>query len=144
MLPVQPIGAIEFPISLRMEEYATELKAKRKEADDLEAKLKSVTDSIDQINTSFVELMEENHITELVIPNVGICTYHSTMYPSIKKDMKENVYNELRDIGEGAMIKTVQSVHSKTLQAWVNERIRQNLQVPNGIECFNKREVKIK
>lgn len=130
---------------MTLEEMAKELVKLENEKSTVETKLKSLSDELDFLQTELVSFMEKNQMTQSsYIDGVGICKLVSQVYPRIKDVDKDAVYNAIRAMGEGGMIKTVESIHHKTLQGWVNTRLEKNETLPEGIEIFTKKSIKIK
>lgn len=112
--------------------------------EETEGKLKMLNENLDQLQQEFVKLMKDNNILQGSVEGVGIIKLDSYLWANIPKEKQEEVYNRLKEIGEGDLIKTVQSIHHKTLSGYVNGLIKEGKDIPEGINYGFKETVKIK
>jgi len=130
---------------MELEQMAKDLVRLEDKKGKLDSDLKQVSDEIDFLQSEFVKFMEDRQMTVTShIEGVGVCKLVSQQFPRIKDVDKDAVYNKIREMGEGGIIKTVESIHHKTLQGWVNGRLEKNEVIPEGIEIYTKKSIKIK
>lgn len=114
---------------------------KENEVADLEAKLSVIKSEMDQIHGELVMDMKLSDSWELSVEGVGRVKLRISTFANIPEANKEEVYKKLRDMNEGSLIQTKESINPQTLRGWVNERRKQNMSIPEGINVFNKEMV---
>ena len=112
----------------RLVELAKELHAKKARKAELEAELKDTNKAIDKLDEELGELMETRKVDLFRVAGYGTFYTQVKNYPSIVDP--EEFINWLDAQGEGAMAK--RTVHPSTLQAWVKERLENNLGLPKA------------
>ena len=127
-----------------LERKARELYRLIDEQDHAEAKLKAVKENIDLLQLEFVALMKDNGILKKNVEGVGEIYLYTFLRASIPDAVKEATYQNLKQIGEGNLIKTVESIHHKTLSGYVNGLLKDGKPIPAGIEYNFVESVKIK
>jgi len=123
--------------------YASQLKSLMVRSEKLDIEQKELTQEISQLQQEFVAFMTTNKILKADTES-GVVSLSVGRYARIVSAEKENVFEEIRKLGEGGLIKTVESINPQTLRGWCNSRLDENLPIPKGIEIFCKEEVKLK
>jgi hypothetical protein len=131
-------------LKLSIDGKARELLRLLDKLEEYEGMMKTVKENIDMLQSEFVQLMKENGIIESAVAGVGKVKLSSSLYASILVEDRPVVFQKLRDIGEGGLIKSVESIHNKTLIGFVNGLIKEGKEIPEGIKYGFHEEVKIK
>lgn len=123
-----------------LRKHAKKLRDLKEEKDKLEQKLTETNISIQKENEEFVKVMELENVTAFKTPGIGTCFLAESVYPRITDEVL--LFKDLRKKRLGKLIK--EKIHSSTLRGLVNECLAEGKELPKGIECFYKTEVRIR
>lgn len=127
-----------------IEQKAHELHRLLDKEAELEMALKSVGENISMLQVDFTKIMKDGGIIKAQVEGVGEIKLTSSIYASILETDRPEVFAKLREMGEGGLIKTVESVHASTLKSWVKGLIDEGKTIPDKIKYGFREEVKIK
>lgn len=98
-------------------ELAKEMKAAKAKAKRAEKQMEQYKSLVHRIAIGpLAKLMEDAELDFFNVPGIGSLEYGIEVYPSYLKADTEAVFDWLRKIGDGHLIK--ETVHHKTLQGW--------------------------
>jgi hypothetical protein len=126
--------AMDADNELHMKDLASRLSRCKLAKKELEAQVTELNKEIDAIDTELSELMQARGVDLFRISGVGTFFTQVVNYPSVSNT--EEFVAWLDANGMGAMAK--RTVHPQTLKGWVNDRLREGLDVGPHVNNFQK------
>lgn len=99
---------------------------------EIEAKLKEINGGIRRLAEQVIpEYMDENEIEKHSVKGVGTIFLVTKVYANVKAEDKEAFFAELREAGNGDLIK--ETVHPSTLNAFAKEMLSNGKALPETL-----------
>lgn len=127
-----------------IESKAHELHRLLDKKEELEGNLKQTKENIAMLQSEFVKAMKDAGIIKGQVEGVGEIRLGSRTFANIPEATRPEAFEALRKLGEGGLIKTVESIHAQTLVGFVNRLLDEGKEVPACIKYGFIEEVKIK
>ena len=122
---------------LRMKELAKQLMYEKSLKKEQEEAVKETNKRIDAIDEELSQMMVARGVDLFRIKELGTFFTQEVNYPSVSNN--EEFIAWLDQNGMGAMAK--RSVHPSTLKGWVNDRLKEGLEVSPHVNVFKKTRV---
>lgn len=123
-----------------LRKHAKRLRGLKDQKSKLEQKVTETNLEIQQENEEFVKIMEIEGVSMFKSPGIGTCYLAESVYPRVVDEVL--LFKDLRKKRLGKLIK--EKIHFSTLRGLVNECLAEGRELPKGIDCFHKTEVRIR
>lgn len=105
-----------------------------------EKKVKDTNKEIGKLQPKMVELFEHLGVESMKITGVGMYYLEAQSYPNIKS--KDKLLKWLKKNKLGSLIKS--DIGYQTLRGLINERLKNGLSIPAGVETYDETKVKLR
>lgn len=114
---------------------AKRLRDAKDKKDELEEALTGTNKEIDELSKKLAERLESDGVDSIRVPDVGTVYIQIKNRPNVTD--QDGLHMYLRENGHGAMIK--ETIHPMTLIGFVNERLKNNEELPPSINNFQQK-----
>jgi len=123
-------------IKQKLQEFG-KLRAKK---DKLKAELKKLDEAIEKEEPELLDIMDKLKMQNMTMPKIGTFYVEAKAYPQVKDN--EKLIKWLNHNGRGELVR--ETVHYQTLVGICNEQLQANLEAPEGVEVFMKRQIRLR
>lgn len=112
----------------------------RQKKDKLKAELKVLDVQIDEMEPGLLDIMDKLKIQNMKMDKIGTFYVQVEAYPQVKDNLK--LITWMKDNDRGDIVK--ETVNYQSLRGIINEQLEANLETPEGVEVFMKREIRLR
>lgn len=112
----------------------------RTKKDKLKTELKLIDEQIEQEEPGLVEIMEKLKIQNMTLPKIGTFYMEAKAFPQVKDN--EKLIKWLNNNERGDLVK--ETVHYQTLVGICRELLEGNMEAPDGVEVYMKRQIRLR